>query len=79
MDVEQVRVGQRIRVQVPGLGDHGQAGTIRKVRGSRCYVHLDWDERPQHVVWFYATDLEQVPDEPVPTRQTGWKPPAPGM
>ncbi|MDQ5853711.1 MAG: hypothetical protein M3380_16915 [Chloroflexota bacterium] len=72
MEVEQVRVGQRIRVHEHGLGDHGQVGTIRKVRGSRCYVHLDWDERPQHIVWFYATDLEQVPDEPIPSRQTGW-------
>ena len=68
MEQEHVRVGQRIRVNVPGMGDHGQVGTIKKLRGGGCYVHLDWDERPQRVVLFYATDLERMPDEPVPAR-----------
>jgi hypothetical protein len=47
---------------MPGLGDHGQVGTIKKLRGGRCYVHLDWDTQPLHVVWFYAADLDRVPD-----------------
>ena len=68
MEQEQVRVGQRIRVNMPGAGDHGQVGTIKKVRGGNCYVHLDWDQRQQHVVLFYATDLEPIPDEPLPAR-----------
>ena len=66
MEQEQVRVGQRIRVNMPGAGDHGQVGTIKKVRDVKYYVHLDWDQRLQHVVLFYAADLERVPDEPVP-------------
>ena len=65
MDLEQVRVGQRVRVNVPGLGDHGQVGTIKKVRDDRCYVHLDWDEQTQHLVWFYPGDLEPIPDKPL--------------
>jgi hypothetical protein len=68
MEQEQVRVGQRIRVHVPGVGDHGQVGTIRKVRGNRCFVHLDWDARPWHTVMFYAKDLDTVPLEPLPKR-----------
>ena len=64
MKLEQVAYGQRIRVNVPGLGDHGQVGTVKNVRGGQCYVHLDWDQRPQHRVWFYAADLERIPDEP---------------
>ena len=63
MELEQVRFGQRIRVNMPGVGDHGKVGTIKRVRGRNCYVHLDWDQRPQHVVVFYAADLEPVPDE----------------
>ena len=65
MDLEQVQVGQRVRVHVPGLGDHGQVGTVKKVQGDRCYVHLDWDDRPTHVVLFYAADLERIPDKPL--------------
>ena len=68
MEQEQVRFGQRIRVNAPGMGDHGQVGTIKKVRDDKCYVHLDWDERLLHVVWFYAADLERLPDAPQPAR-----------
>jgi hypothetical protein len=63
MELQQVRYGQRIRVNVPGIGDHGQIGTVKKVRDGRCYVHLDWDERPHHVVMLYAADLDLIPDE----------------
>ena len=66
MEYADVRVGQRVRVHVPGIGDHGQVGTIKKVRGNKCYVHLDWDERPWHTVMFYPADLELLPDEPPP-------------
>jgi len=62
MEVAHVHVGQRIRVNVPGIGDHGQLGTIKKVRGNQCFVRLDWDQRLQHVVMFYAADLDLVPD-----------------
>ena len=68
MDLEQVRFGQRVRVNVPGIGDHGKVGTIKKVLNNRIYVHLDGDERPQHTALFYAADLERVPDEPVSPR-----------
>jgi hypothetical protein len=67
MDVTQVHVGQRIRVNVPGIGDHGQLGTIKKVRRNQCFVHLDWDQRLQHVVMLYADDLDPVSTEPLPT------------
>jgi hypothetical protein len=68
MDVTQVYVGQRIQVNVPGIGDHGQLGTIKKVRRNQCFVRLDWDQRLQHVVRFYAKDLDPVPDESLPAR-----------
>ncbi len=47
----------------PDWAIRGRSGRSKKVQGNRCYVHLDWDERPQHVVWFYAADL--VPYEPL--------------
>jgi hypothetical protein len=65
MESEDLHSGERIRVNVPGLGDHGQLGTIKRVRGDKYDVHLDWDDQPQHQVWFYAADLDRVPDEPV--------------
>ena len=46
MELEQVRFGQRVRVNVPGIGDHGQLGTVKKVLGNKCFVHLDWDPEP---------------------------------
>ena len=63
MKLEEVRYGQRVQVHVPGAGDNGQVGTITRVRDTRCFVHLDWDQRPRHAVVFYAADLERVPDE----------------
>jgi hypothetical protein len=68
VEADELRVGQRIRVNVPGVGDDGQVGTIKKILGNHYYVHLDWDERPQRVVLFYAPDLERLPDESVPAR-----------
>ncbi len=64
MELEQVAYGQRVRVDVPGLGDHGQVGTVKKVQQGRIYVQLDWDERRLHPVWFYPADLERMIDEP---------------
>ncbi len=64
MEPEQVQVGQRVRVNFPHAGDHGRIGTIMKVRDGKCYVHVDWDERLQHVVMFMPQDLELLPDEP---------------
>ena len=76
MQLDEVHYGQRVRVNVPGLGDHGQLGTVKKVRGTRCYVRLDWDQRVQHPVWFYAQDLDAVPADAVPapswTATSGW-------
>lgn len=66
MNLEDVRAGQRIRVNLPGIGDHGQVGTIKKVRGGVCSVHLDWDQRPQHVVGLYVGDLDLVTDDAQP-------------
>lgn len=68
MNLKDLSSGQRIRVNVPGIGDHGQVGTIVLVRGMRCFVHLDWDQRPRRTVMFYAADLEPVADEPLPPR-----------
>jgi hypothetical protein len=65
MELEDVQFGQRIRVNLPGAGDHGQSGTVKRVRGDHCSVHLDWDQRPRHTVWFYAADLDQLTDGPV--------------
>jgi hypothetical protein len=66
MQLNGLRVGQRIRVDVPGIGDNGQVGTIKKVLGNRCFVHLEWDERRQHLVVFYAADLEPIETESAP-------------
>ena len=68
MDVTQVYVGQRIRVNVPGIGDHGQLGTIKRIRRNQCFVHVDWDPRFHHVVMLYAKDLDPVSDEARPAR-----------
>ena len=68
MELEQVQVGQRVRVNYPGVGDHGQVGTVKDVQDGRCHVHLDWDERPQHTAWFYAEQLDLVPDAPTSAR-----------
>lgn len=67
MKLEQMVWGQRIRVNVPGLGDHGQIGTIKKVHGDTCYVHLDWDQHAHRLVAFYAADLDRLTDEPAPS------------
>ena len=69
MELNEVGFGQRIRVNVPGIGDHGQCGTVKKVLGSKCFVHLDWDQQPQHRTWFYAPDLELVPDQTTPAHE----------
>lgn len=69
MRPEDVRYGQRIRVNLAGVGDHGQVGTVKKIRGGACSVHLDWDQRPHHLVVFYAADLDRLPDEPLPGAQ----------
>lgn len=66
MQPESLQFGQRIRVNVPGIGDHGQTGTIKKILGNRYYVHLDWDEQPQHRVLFYAADLDLLTPEREP-------------
>ena len=68
MEPEQVHIGQRIRVNVPGVGDHGQLGMIKKVQGRACYILLDWDQHPLRVVMFYAGDLDRVPNELLPAR-----------
>ncbi len=68
MKLEDVRVGQRIQVNVPGIGDHGQVGTVKKIRGNACSVHLDWDQRPRRLIVLYAPDLDLVPDEPLAPR-----------
>ena len=62
MKQEDVQYGQRIRVNLPGVGDHGQAGTIKKVRGILCSVHMDRDQRPDHVVVLFAADLDRIDD-----------------
>ena len=65
MNRDDVRYGQRIRVNLPGVGDHGQLGTVTRIWGSFCSIHLDWDEQPQHVVVLYARDLDLLSAEPL--------------
>lgn len=69
MEPEEARAGQRIKVNLPGVGDHGQLGTIKQVKGRMCYVHLDRAQRLQRVTTLFAQDLELVATEP----QTGQK------
>ena len=68
MELDEVRVGQRVRVNVPGVGDHGQVGTIKKLRNGNCYIHLDRDQRSQRLVMFFPQDLDPIPDELLPAR-----------
>ncbi len=63
MKREDVQYDQRVRVNVPGMGDHGHVGTVKRVRGGACSVHLDRDQRPRHLVVFFAADLDRVADE----------------
>lgn len=63
MEHEQVHIGQRVRMNMPGAGDNGQLGTVKQVRENRCYVHLDWDPQPSHVILVYADYLDTIPDE----------------
>ncbi len=62
MELQRAQYGKRIRVNLPYAGDHGQLGTIMKVRGGKCYVHVDWDERPLHMVMFMPQDLDDIAD-----------------
>ncbi len=64
MQREDVRYGQRIRVNVPGVGDHGYVGIVKRVRGDICSVHMDRDQRPRHLIVFFAGDLDLVAAEP---------------
>lgn len=64
MKLDQVKYGQRIRVNMPGAGDHGKVGIIKRVRGLDCYVHLDWDQRPEHQVVFSPAYLDLESTEP---------------
>lgn len=66
MKREDIRYGQRVRVDVPGIGDHGYVGTVKKIRGGVCSVHMDRDRQPQHLVVFFAGDLDRVADEQLP-------------
>ncbi len=63
MKREDVQYDQRVRVNVPGMGDHGHVGTVKRIRGGACSVHLDRDQRPRHLVVFFAADLDRVTDE----------------
>ncbi len=36
MELEHVQAAQRIRINVPGVGDHEQVGTVERVRPGRC-------------------------------------------
>lgn len=70
MKLDQVEYGQRVRVNMPGVGDHGKAGIIKRVRGLNCYVHLDWDQRPERQVVFSAAHLDLESTEPAPADVT---------
>jgi hypothetical protein len=63
MQREDIRYGQRVRVNLPGVGDHGHLGTIKGIRAGVCSVHLDRDQRPRHRVIFFAGDLDRVADD----------------
>lgn len=58
MKREDVQYDQRIRINVPGVGDHGHVGTVKRIRGGVCSIHMDRDQRPHHLLVVYASDLE---------------------
>ncbi len=64
MEQKHFEYGQRVRVIMPGIGDHGQLGTFKKMLKGWCYVHLDWDVHQQHLTQFYPEDIEAVDPEP---------------
>lgn len=63
MKREDARYDQRVRVNVPGVGDHGHVGTVKRIRGGVCSVHLDRDQRPRHLFVYFAGDLDPIVDE----------------
>jgi hypothetical protein len=63
MKREDVQPGQRIRINLPGAGDHGHIGTVKRIRGSVCSVHMDRDQRSHHVVVVYANDVDLLADD----------------
>ncbi len=63
MRQDDVQYGQRIRVNLPGVGDHGHVGTVKRIRGAVCSVHMDRDLRPHHVLVVYASDLDLLADD----------------
>lgn len=71
MQQQDVRYGQRIRINLPGIGDHEQVGTVKKVSSHMCSVHLDWDKRPQHVIIVYTANLDLIPDQPSTDQAAG--------
>jgi len=66
MKREDIQYDQRVRVNVPGIGDHGHVGTVKRIRGGAYSIHLDRDQRPRHLVVFFAGDLDLVTDARLP-------------
>jgi hypothetical protein len=60
--MQQLRVGQRVRIINQRLVHAGQRGTvIRENAAGGFYVHLDYDhDQPNAVVFFHAEELAPV-------------------
>jgi hypothetical protein len=63
MERKDIQYGQRIRINLPGVGDHGQIGTVKRIRGGVCSVHLDRDQRPHHLLVVYTSDVDLLVDD----------------
>lgn len=65
MELAEAGYGERIRVNMPGTGDHRRVGTIKRVKDGKVYIHLDWDERLQHLIMFFPWNLDREAVEPI--------------
>ena len=64
--MNRMEIGQRVRVIEERLVHYRQVGTIVALSETEgYYVHLDYDDRAEAVVFFHAEELEPAPEVPV--------------
>jgi hypothetical protein len=66
--MEQIQIGQRVRVIDGRLVHFRQVGTVVEASDTGGgYVHLDYDDdRPDGLIFFHAEELEPAPEVAVP-------------
>ena len=69
--MEQIQIGQRVRVIEARLVHYRRVGTVVAAGDAGgWYVHLDYDDtRPDTQIFFHAEELEAAPDAPLPPQR----------